>query len=319
MSAPISRQARVSAPIPEPMTTPRVLVTGASGLVGRALVERLRAAQRPLRLVSRTPERLAAAAGVEAVGWDGCTLAAATLEGVDAVVHLAGEPIFGGLPTRARRERMWESRIDSTKSLVRRFAERPSSGRPRTLVCASAVGYYGDRGEAELREDSAPGDGFLADLCVAWEEEARRAEELGLRVVRLRFGVVLSRAGGALPLLTRAFRLGLGGRLGSGRQWFSWIHLDDAVALALRAIEDARLGGALNVVSPEPVRNADLTRALARAVRRPALLPAPAFAVRLALRELATELLGSRKVLPARAQALGHPFAFPHLPSALAT
>ena len=300
------------------MTSP-VLITGASGLVGGALVGKLRAAGRPLRLVSRTPQRMAASAGVEAIGWDGCTLEAAALDGTNAVVHLAGEPIFGGLPTRARRERIWTSRIDSTQSLVQRIAELPSSGRPRTLVCASAVGFYGDRGEEELTEDAAPGAGFLADLCVAWEEAARRAEQVGLRVVRMRFGVVLSRAGGALPVLTRAFRLGLGGRIGSGQQWFSWVHLDDAVALGLRALEDARLGGPLNVVSPEPVRNADFTRAVARALRRPALLPAPAFAVRLALRELSAELLGSRRVLPARAQALGHHFAFPHLPSALAT
>lgn len=295
-----------------------LLITGASGLVGRALVARLLAARHPLRLVSRTPERLAAS-GASAIGWDGCTLDAAALDGTDAVVHLAGEPIFGGLPTRARRTSIWASRIDSTKGLVQRIAALPSGGRPRTLLCASAVGFYGDRGEEELREDAAPGDGFLAELCVAWEEEARRAEQLGLRVVRLRFGVVLSRAGGALPVLARAFRLGLGGRIGSGRQWFSWVHLDDAVALALRALEDARLGGPLNVVAPEPVRNADFTRAVARALRRPALLPAPAFAVRLALRDLAVELLGSRQVLPARAQALGHRFSFPDLPSALAT
>ena len=300
------------------MSSP-VLITGASGLVGRALVAQLRTARRPLRLVSRTPQRMPVSAGVDAIGWDGCTLEAATLDGTDAVVHLAGEPIFGGLPTRARRERMWTSRIDSTQSLVQRIAELPSSGRPRILVCASAVGFYGDRGEEELTEDAAPGTGFLADLCVAWEGAARRAEQLGLRVVRLRFGVVLSRAGGALPVLTRAFRLGLGGRIGSGQQWFSWVHLEDAVALGLRALEDARLGGPLNVVSPEPVRNADFTRAVARALRRPALLPAPAFAVRFALRELSAELLGSRRVLPARAQALGHHFAFPDLPSALAT
>ena len=296
-----------------------LLITGASGLVGRALVAQLLAARHPLRLVSRTPERIPAAAGTSAIGWDGCTLGAAAVDGADAIVHLAGEPIFGGRPTRARRARIWTSRIDSTRSLVQRISELPASARPRTLLCASAVGFYGDRGEEELREDSAPGRGFLAELCVAWEEEARRAEQLGLRVVQLRFGVVLSRAGGALPVLVRAFRLGLGGRIGSGRQWFSWVQLDDAVALALRALEDARLSGPLNVVAPEPVRNADFTRALARALRRPALLAAPAFAVRLALRELSVELLGSRQVLPARAQALGHRFAFPDLPSALAT
>jgi uncharacterized protein (TIGR01777 family) len=295
-----------------------LLITGASGLVGRALVAQLCAAGRPLRLVSRTPERVAAAAGVEAVGWDGRTLPAPALDGTDAVVHLAGEPIFGGLPTPARRARIRASRVDSTQRLVERIAELPSSRRPRALVCASAVGFYGDRGEEELREEAAPGEGFLAGLCLAWEEAARRAEPLGLRVVSLRFGVVLSRAGGALPVLARAFRLGLGGRIGSGRQWFSWVHLDDAVALARRGLEDERLAGPLNVVSPEPMRNAEFTRAVARALRRPALLPAPAFAVRLALRDLSTELLGSHRVLPARAQSLGHSFAFPQLAGALA-
>jgi hypothetical protein len=294
-----------------------VVVTGASGLVGGALVAKLRAAGRPLRLVSRAPERLTAAAGVEAVGWDGLTLDPQALDGAAAVVHLAGEPIFGGLPTRARRERMWSSRIDSTKRIVEGIASLAPSRRPAAFVCASAVGFYGDRGEEELREDARPGEGFLADLCVAWEEEAERAAELGVRAARLRFGVVLSRAGGALPVLSRAFRLGLGGRIGSGRQWFSWIQLEDAVALALRAIDDPDFAGAFNVVAPAPVRNADFTRAVASALHRPALLPAPAIAVRLALGDLAGELLGSRRVLPARALALGHRFVHPDLPSAL--
>jgi uncharacterized protein (TIGR01777 family) len=294
-----------------------VVVTGASGLVGGALVAKLRAAGRPLRLVSRAPERLAAGAGVETIAWDGLALGAEALDSAAAVVHLAGEPIFGGLPTRARRERIWSSRIDSTKRIVEGIAALPPGRRPGALVCASAVGFYGDRGEEELREGARPGDGFLADLCVAWEEEAQRAAELGVRTAQLRFGVVLSRAGGALPVLSLAFRLGLGGRIGSGRQWFSWIQLDDAVALALRAIDDPDFAGAFNVVAPAPVRNADFTRAVASALHRPALLPAPAFAVRLALGDLAGELLGSRRVLPARALALGHRFAHPELPSAL--
>jgi hypothetical protein len=295
-----------------------VLVTGASGLVGGGLVAKLRAAGRPLRLVSRAPGRLAAGGGIEAVGWDGLTLDARAIDGADAVVHLAGEPIFGGLPTRARRERIWSSRIDSTRNLVERMAGLPKGRRPGALVCASAVGFYGDRGEEEVREDARPGQGFLADLCVAWEAEAQRAAELGVRVARLRFGVVLARAGGALPVMSLAFRLGLGGRIGSGRQWFSWVSHEDAVALALRAVDDVDFAGAFNVVSPAPVRNADFTRALASALHRPALLPAPAFAVRLALGELAGELLGSRRVLPARALALGHRFAQPDLGSALA-
>lgn len=295
-----------------------LVVTGASGLIGSALAAALRDEKRPLRLVSRTPSRLAASEGVGTVGWDGLELAAAALAGAKAVVHLAGEPIFGGIPTRARRERMWASRIDSTRSLVRRIGELPSSERPRALVCASAVGYYGDRGEEELREEAAPGAGFLADLCVAWEEEARTAAAHGVRVTRLRFGIVLSRRGGALPPLLLAFRAGLGGRIGDGRQWFSWLHLDDAVALIRLALDDARAEGVLNAVAPGAVRNADFTRTLARALRRPALVPVPAFAVRLGLGELAGELLGSRRVVPARAGALGHRFRHADLGSALA-
>jgi hypothetical protein len=294
------------------------VVTGASGLIGRALVAELRAARRRLRLVSRTPDQLAPGADVETVGWDGLVLEPKALDGASAVVHLAGEPIFAGVPTRTRRERMWASRIRSTKRLVEQIAAQPSSERPGALVCASAVGFYGDRGEEELPEAAPPGAGFLADLCAAWEEEAARAAELGLRVVQLRFGVVLSMRGGALPLLARAFRLGLGGRIGSGRQWFPWIHRDDAVALARRALDDASVVGPLNAVAPGAVRNADFTRAVASAVHRPALLPAPAFAVRLALGELAVELLGSRHVLPARAEALGHRFVHPTLATALA-
>jgi uncharacterized protein (TIGR01777 family) len=294
-----------------------VLITGASGLVGGALAKRLADERRRLRLVSRAPARLPGREGVEAVGWDGLELAASALAGAAVVVHLAGEPIFGGVPTRARRERMWASRIESTRSLVRRIGELPAGERPRALVCASAVGYYGDRGEEALDETAAPGDGFLADLCVAWEQEAGRAQEHGLRVARLRFAVVLSRAGGALRPLALAFRAGLGGRLGSGRQWFPWIHLDDAVGLLHLALDDARVDGALNAAAPGVVRNADLTREVARAVRRPALLPVPAFAVRLALRDLAGELLGSRRVVPARAAALGYRFAHPELASAL--
>jgi hypothetical protein len=295
-----------------------VLITGASGLIGAALVAQLRAAGRPLRLVSRTPKRIATGPHDLAIPWDGVTLGANALEGAGAVVHLAGEPIFGGLPTRARRERMWISRIDSTRRLVERVAELPASRRPGVLVCASAVGFYGDRGEEELREDAGPGEGFLADLCVAWEEEAERAAALGVRVARLRFGVVLSRRGGALPALARAFRLGLGGRIGSGRQWFPWIALDDAAALTLRALDDFDFRGAFNAVAPEPVRNAEFARALARAVRRPALVPAPAFALRLALGDLAGELLDSRRVAPARARSLGHRFGCPDLAATLA-
>jgi uncharacterized protein (TIGR01777 family) len=294
-----------------------VVVTGGSGLVGRAVVTKLLGAGFEVKLVSRTPGRRGPRTGVSEIAWDEIA-EPARFEGAAGVIHLAGEPIFGGLPTRARRERMWTSRVDSTRQIVETIGRLREGRRPRALACASAVGFYGDRGEEELTERSPAGSGYLADLCVAWEAEAQRAAGLGVRVARLRFGVVLSREGGMLAALRPLFGLALGGRVGSGRQWFSWIHRDDAAELVRRALEDVDFAGAFNAVAPRPVRNEELTRELARVLRRPALLPAPSFAVRLALGELAGELLGSRRVLPARAQALGQRFAHPELASALA-
>jgi hypothetical protein len=295
-----------------------VVVSGASGLVGSALVKALCGRGERVRALTRDPARLRPDAGVEAFRWNGLDVPTTALAGAGAVVHLAGEPIFGGLPSAARRERMRASRVDSTRRLADALARLPASERPAALVCASAVGYYGDRGEELLDESAAPGAGFLARLCVDWEAAAAAAEGAGLRRVSLRFGLVLSRRGGALALLAPIFRLGLGGRLGSGRQWMPWIHLDDAVGLALRALDDDALRGALNAVAPEAVRNLDFTRALARALRRPAPLPVPALPVRLALGEVAGELLGSRRVTPARARAAGYPFEQPELAAALA-
>ena len=295
-----------------------VLVSGASGLVGGALVAALRARGERVRALTRDPTRVRPGPDTEAVRWNGLDVPEAALRGSRAVVHLAGEPIFGGLPSAARRRRIGESRIESTRRLVAAIAALPAGDRPGVLVCASAVGYYGDRGETRLAEDAAPGAGFLAELCVDWEAEAARAEALGLRRVSLRFAVVLSRAGGALSLLAPIFRLGVGGRIGSGRQWMPWVHLDDAVGLALRALDDGDLAGAVNVAAPGAVRNADFTRALAAAVSRPALLPVPAFAVRAALGDLAGELLASRLVLPARAEGAGYAFQQPTLAQALA-
>jgi len=295
-----------------------VLVSGASGLVGDALTAQLLARGEPVRALTRDPTRVRPAPGVEAVRWNGLDVPEAALHGARAIVHLAGEPIFGGLPSAARRRRIGESRVESTRRLVEALARVPSRERPEVLVCASAVGYYGDRGEERLEEGAAPGEGFLAQLCADWEAAAAGAERLGLRRVSLRFAVVLSRRGGALALLAPIFRLGLGGRVGSGRQWMPWVHLDDAAGLALRALDDARLAGPLNAAAPGAVRNADFTRALARAVSRPALLPVPAFAVRAALGEVAGELLASRLVVPARAERAGYAFRHPGLASALA-
>jgi hypothetical protein len=242
---------------------------------------------------------------------------ASWLAGAGAIVHLAGEPIFGGLPTAAKRRRMRASRIESTRSLVAALAALPAAERPRVVVCASAVGYYGDAGEAELRESDPPGAGFLSTLCRDWEAEAARAQELGVRVCSLRIGVVLAASGGALAALLPIFRAGLGGKIGDGMQWFPWIHVDDCVALARFALACEDASGPWNCVAPGSVRNAEFTAALASALQRPAFVRVPAFAVRAALREIASELLASRKVIPAAARAAGFAFGLPALPDAL--
>ena len=296
----------------------RILVTGSTGLVGRRLLDALRDDGVAVGAVTRSPERARFGEGVEAIGWDGVQVAPAELARSRAVVHLAGEPVFGGLFTAERRRRILESRVDSTRALVRALGELAPDERPRTFVCASAVGYYGDRGEEELDESAPPGSGFLADVCIAWERAAAAAEPLGVRTVSLRIGIVLAREGGALAPMARAFRLGLGGRIGSGRQWFPWIHVDDLVGLVRAALVDDRYTGAVNAVAPNPVRNAELTEALGAVLRRPTFLPLPALPLRLALGELASELLGSRRVVPRRAIACGFRFEFPELARALA-
>jgi len=291
-----------------------VVVTGATGLVGRRLVPELEHRFAAVRVLSRSsaPER----PNQKRFVWDGVDPGRQSLVGSAAVVHLAGEPIFGGLPTAARRDRIRRSRIDSTRALVERIACLDEAHRPRTLVCASAVGIFGDRGEEVLDEASQPGSGFLADVCRDWEAEAERATAVGLRVVRIRIGVVLSRDGGALSLMRVPFSLGIGGRLGDGRQFFPWIHLDDLVGVILWALESSD-EGAINAVAPESIRNAELTRALGRVLHRPALLPVPGFVLRRVLGDLAGELLGSRRVRPARLQEVGFAFRHPRLEGAL--
>jgi uncharacterized protein (TIGR01777 family) len=290
----------------------RVLVSGATGLVGARLTARLLRRGDAVRALTRNPEAAARRLGVQVspVAWDGLSVPGEALAGAAAVVHLAGEPIFAGRLTPERRRRIRSSRVEATRSLARAIGALPESQRPRTVVCASAVGYYGDRGEERLSEESSPGRGFLADVCRDWEAAAVAAEEHGARVARLRIGIVLAREGGALPRMALPFRFGAGGRLGDGRQWFPWIHIDDLVALILAILDDAGIRGPVNANAPEPVRNAELTRTLARVLRRPAPLRVPAFLLRLALGELAGELLGSRRAVPAR--ALAHGFAFAH-------
>ncbi len=291
-----------------------VLISGATGLIGGMLLPGLVDRFAWVRTLSRSGG--GGAPGIEAATWDGVDPGAAALDGVDTIVHLAGEPIFGGLPSRARLARVRASRIDSTRRLVARIAERPASERPKTLVCASAVGIYADGGDAPLDESTPPGDGFLATVCRDWEAAADAATAEGVRVVKIRIGVVLSKQGGALALMYRPFAMGVGGRLGSGRQFFPWIHVDDLVRVIERAIDEP-IEGAINAVAPEAVRNEDLTRALGEVLGRPTILPVPEFAIRLALGEVASELLDSKRVVPARLEEMGFEFSHPTLAGAL--
>ena len=297
----------------------RVLLTGATGFVGGALVPALLAGGHSLVAWTRSPSRardgLGAEVDVLAEG-DGDVALAAELGRCDAVVNLAGAPIIGPRWTDARKATLVRSRVDLTARLVAACAA--ASRPPRVLVSASAVGYYGPRGDAMLTEDSPAGDGFLADLASRWEAAAAGAATLGARVVHLRTGIVLGREGGALQPQLPLFRLGLGGPFGSGRQFVPWIHLRDVVSIIVMALENERVAGPLNVVAPEELTSRGFARALGRAVRRPAVLPVPAFALRLVLGEAADALLDSQRVRPARLEHLGFAFAFPTLDDALA-
>jgi uncharacterized protein (TIGR01777 family) len=290
----------------------RVAVTGASGLIGAALVERLRRdGHRVLRLVRRPPN------GDDEVRWDPAArqLDAAALDGVDAVVHLAGESVAQRWTPESKRT-ILRSRVDSTRLLADALARRAHP--PRVLVCASAVGFYGSRGDEVLHERSPAGGDFLATVTQEWEAASRPAERADIRVVNLRLGVVLSARGGALAQMLPPFRLGAGGRVGSGRQWMSWIALDDAVEVVLRALRDDALRGPVNAVAGA-VTNAEFTRALAHAVHRPALVPVPVFALKLLYGAEMVEgtLLASQRAEPRRLREAGHRFLHPDLPDAL--
>ena len=293
-----------------------VLVTGATGLVGRRLLPGLARRSAWVRTLSRSGAAPEGEVTVDARSWDGVDPGPTPLDGVASVIHLAGEPIFGGLPSADRLMRIRASRIDSTTRLVERILERTPDDRPSTFICASAVGYYGDRGAESLSDDAAMGEGFLAEVCRDWEAAAAAAAAAGIRVVHLRIGVVLAREGGALALMRLPFSLGVGGRLGSGEQYFPWIHADDLARSILFCLDEP-IEGPVNAVAPEAVTNAELTRELGAALRRPAVIPVPAFAVKIALGEISGELLGSRLVVPKRLQDAGFAFEHPTLKSAL--
>jgi len=289
----------------------RVGVTGASGFIGRALVEALATRGDAVRAIVRDPKTTAFPHGVEVRQLDLMrepdAAAVTAFDGLDAVVHLAGESVAGRW-TAEKKKKIHESRQLSTRHLV--AAMRACSQPPRTLVSASASGYYGSRGDEPLVEESPPGGNFLARVCVDWEFEARKAGEFGVRVVCMRQGIVIGRDGGALAAMLPPFKLGLGGPLGSGTQWWPWIHIEDDIALYLFAIDRDDLAGAVNAVSPDVSNNARFSHALGRALRRPSFATAPGPALKVALGEFADTLLTSQLMLPAKAEDLG--FAWQH-------
>lgn len=290
-----------------------VLVSGSSGLIGSALTPALSADGHAVRRLRR-----ASGGGGDATFWNPADgeFAAGALDGVEAVVHLAGENIAGGRWTDARKARIRDSRVDGTHRLCAALAALDTP--PRVLVAASAIGFYGDRGDALLDESSAPGIGFLPGVSRSWEAAAAPAREAGIRVVHLRIGIVLSPAGGALGQMLLPFKLGVGGVLGSGDQYMSWIALDDVVGVVRHALADESLNGPVNAVAPQAVTNCEFTRVLGQVLRRPTILPAPAFALRIALGEMADALLlASTRVEPAALRATTFEFQYPQLDGAL--
>lgn len=294
----------------------RVLITGATGTIGRALTARLQAGGHEVRILTRRGGT-SPISGTEAFRWDPDREQppASAFEGVGAIVHLAGEPVAGGRWTPELKQRIRESRVLGTRNLV--AGMRACATPPPVLVGASAVGFYGDRAEELLDEQAAPGQGYLSEVCQAWEAEYRKASEFGVRVAMVRVGVVLSPTGGALEKMLLPFRLGLGGRLGSGRQWFPWIHLDDIVGLLELAIFNDAVEGPVNGAAPDSLTNDQFTHRLAAALRRPVFLPVPEFALRLVAGEMAAVVLASQHVIPRAALAAGYQFRFPAIGEAL--
>ena len=291
----------------------RILISGASGPIGTALV----ASFGPLGIeVVRLARGAARNAGQ--VSWDPLApLSPAAVSGFDAVVHLAGESVVGRW-TAEKKKAIRDSRVLGTRHLVAALAQ--AEVKPRVLVCASAVGFYGDRGDELLREESPSGQGFLPEVCREWEDASRIAGDAGIRTVNIRIGLVLSAKGGALAKLLTPFKLGLGGRIGSGQQWWSWIHVDDIVGGIHHAMRSESLAGAVNLVAPNPVRNAEFTRVLASVLGRPAFFPVPEFALRMAFGKMAAGelLLSSQRTEPGKLLAEGYEFRFRELRGALA-
>jgi uncharacterized protein (TIGR01777 family) len=292
------------------MGSSRVLVSGASGLIGNALLPALSAAGYEVVQLTRSQK-----AGARTVYWEPSQpLSPDSVSSFDAVVHLAGESIVGRW-TEAKKRRIRDSRVLGTQHLAQALAK--AAAPPPVLVCASAIGYYGSRGDEILREDTSSGGDFLSGVCREWESAAQPAIDAGIRTVHARFGIVLSHQGGALKQMLLPFRLGLGGRVGSGKQWWSWVDLQDVVGAILHAIR-TKIQGPMNVVSPNPVTNLEFTRVLGSVLSRPTIFPVPAFAARLAFGQMADELLlASQRVEPAKLIESGYQFKFAALRRAL--
>ncbi|MDD5300022.1 MAG: TIGR01777 family oxidoreductase [Gallionella sp.] len=292
----------------------RILITGGTGLIGRQLCKALLAEGHELTVFSRNPASVPVkcGAGVHALASLGEWHSGLNF---DAVINLAGEPIVDARWTARRKQVLWDSRVTLTQELVRHIAS--AKHKPTVLLSGSAVGYYGNRGDVALDETAHAGEDFAALLCNAWEDAARAAEQAGVRVCLLRTGLILSGHGGLLGRMLPPFKLGLGARLGDGKQWMSWVHIDDYVAMLLRLLHDAQASGPYNMTAPQPVTNAEFTAALAKVLHRPALFAAPAPLLKLAMGERACLLLEGQKVLPGKMSAAGYRFQFANLAGAL--
>jgi uncharacterized protein len=295
----------------------KVLVIGATGLIGRALCQSLTAAGHTAIAVSRSPRKPPGLAVAEVHQWDyqQGMLPAVALAGVEAIVNVAGESIVARRWSDEQKKLIRDSRVVTTRKIVESLGALDA--RPGVFVSGSAVGFYGDRGDEQVDETSPPGRGFMSEICQEWEREAVRAKEIGVRVVQVRTGVVLSTGGGALQKMLRPFKLGIGGPLGSGRQWFPWIHINDIVGIFKHAILTASLAGPANGTAPQPVTNAEFTRQLGKVLHRPAFLPVPQVGLRILMGEMSEVLFVSQRVLSKATLASGYKFQFPSLAPAL--
>jgi hypothetical protein len=297
----------------------KLIITGATGFIGSVLVERLRKQSHSLVLLSRKPLSRQNTSREEWLTWEPGIGGAweQAIDGADGIINLAGEPIAAKRWTKAQKEKLRTSRIDTTRSLVNAVAK--ARVKPRFMISSSAVGYYGSRGDETLTEESPPGNDFLSRLCVEWEDEARKAEGHGVRLALLRTGIVLGKGKGALAKMVPPFKMFLGGRLGSGKQWMPWIHIDDEVGLIQFLIETEKARGAFNATAPNPVTMSEFSSALGKALNRPAWAPVPASVLTLLLGEMAEMLLAGQRALPAAAEQLGFRFKYKNVANALAS